>query len=195
MNTHFQDSLQTYTALNKGPDSVNAFGMVMPERSFSNEKYRYGFNGKENDNEVKGIGNSVDFGARIYDSRLGRWLSLDPLMKKYPHYAPYIYCSNNPVFFVDPDGNIVYGYQELKANPNLKPGISLVEKSLVYLQVFNQFNSSAGKYYSVEVDYIQVSSRELGGATARTTVMVMYEGKLQKFNSGMWVSSPKNSTF
>ncbi len=166
--------------------------MVMPERIFSNEKYRWGFNGKETDNEVKGAGNSLDFGARIYDSRLGRWLSLDPLMKKYPSYSPYIYCSNNPIFFVDPDGNIVYGYQELKANPDLKAGILLVEKSLVYRQVFNQFNNSTGKYYSVEVDYIQASSRELGGATARTTVMVMYEGKLQKFNSGMDVGKIKS---
>ena len=42
--------------------------------------YRFGFNGKENDNEVKGAGNSVDFGARIYDSRLGRWMSVDSLI-------------------------------------------------------------------------------------------------------------------
>jgi RHS repeat-associated protein len=45
--------------------------------------YRYSFNGKENDKEVKGSGNSgsgnsIDFGARIYDSRVGRWLSGDP---------------------------------------------------------------------------------------------------------------------
>ena len=53
--------------------------MVMPERSFSYENYRWGFNGEETDNDVKGAGNSLDFGARIYDSRLGRWLSLDHL--------------------------------------------------------------------------------------------------------------------
>lgn len=36
----------------------------------------------EKDNEVKGSGNSLDFGARIYDSRLGKWLSTDPLQTK-----------------------------------------------------------------------------------------------------------------
>ncbi len=66
--------------------------------------YRFGFNGKENDNEVKGIGNSIDFGDRIYDPRLGRWLSIDPLQKKYPYLSPYIFAGNNPIKFVDYDG-------------------------------------------------------------------------------------------
>jgi len=105
---YFQDSLQTYTALHQMPDVLNAFGMVMPERSFSNEKYRYGFNGKENDNEVKGVGNSVDFGARIYDSRLGRWFSVDPLAAKYPSLAPYNFCANNPIVNIDPDGREIF---------------------------------------------------------------------------------------
>ncbi|HUM47427.1 MAG TPA: hypothetical protein PLD84_10885, partial [Chitinophagales bacterium] len=46
------------------------FGMLMPERNYSSDNYRFGFNGKENDNEAKGSGNSVEFGARIYDPRL-----------------------------------------------------------------------------------------------------------------------------
>jgi RHS repeat-associated protein len=73
---------------------------------FSNRTrvYSYGFNGKEKDNEVKGDGNSYDFGERIYDSRLGRWLSLDPLMKKYAGLSPYNFTFNNPIIFNDPDG-------------------------------------------------------------------------------------------
>ncbi len=46
--------------------------------------YRYGFNGKENDNEVKGSGNQQDYGMRIYDPRVGRFLSVDPMTKNYP---------------------------------------------------------------------------------------------------------------
>ncbi len=41
--------------------------------------YRYGFNGKESDDEIKGEGNQQDYGMRIYDTRLGRFLSVDPL--------------------------------------------------------------------------------------------------------------------
>ena len=81
------------------------FGMVMPERSFSYENYQFGFNGKENDNEVKGQGNSIDFGARIYDPRLGRFLSVDPFTKKFPCYSPYNFAINNPIGNIDYDGN------------------------------------------------------------------------------------------
>ena len=66
--------------------------------------YRYGFNGKENDGEVFGEGNSIDFGARIYDPRLGKWLSLDPKMSKYPGETPYLFTGGNPIIYTDPDG-------------------------------------------------------------------------------------------
>jgi RHS repeat-associated protein len=69
--------------------------------------YMYGFNGKEKDNEIKGTGNSLDFGARVYDSRLGRWLSLDPLQAKYPNLSAYNFVANSPLQAVDPDGKII----------------------------------------------------------------------------------------
>ena len=66
---------------------------------------RYGFNGKENDNEVKGIeGSQQDYGFRIYDPRLGKFLSVDPLTKKYAHYTPYQFSGNKPIKFIDLDG-------------------------------------------------------------------------------------------
>jgi len=67
--------------------------------------YRYGFNGKENDNEVRGQGNSLDFGDRsIYDPRLGRFFSVDPDDHKYPSQSPYTYGANNPIFYIDDEG-------------------------------------------------------------------------------------------
>lgn len=80
------------------------FGMEMPGRKFNPGTYRYGFNGKENDNEVKGTGNSLDFGGRINDPRLGRWLSVDPKTAKYPYCSPYVAFGNNPNVFIDPGG-------------------------------------------------------------------------------------------
>lgn len=76
----------------------------MPNRGAGGVSYRYGFNGKETENDVKGIGNVQDYGMRIYDTRLGRWLSLDPIQKKYPELSPFQYVANNPVNFIDPDG-------------------------------------------------------------------------------------------
>ncbi len=66
--------------------------------------YRYGFNGKENDNEIKGEGNQQDYGMRIYDPRLGRFLSVDPLTTSYPWYTPYQYAGNIPTTMIDLDG-------------------------------------------------------------------------------------------
>ncbi len=82
-------------------------GMVMPERSFSYQNYEFGFNGKLKDDEVKGIGNSYDFGARIYDSRLDRWLSVDPLQQEYPGISPFAFALNTPIQALDPDGRLV----------------------------------------------------------------------------------------
>ncbi len=77
----------------------------MPGRTYtSGSGYRYGFNGKENDNEVKGEGNQQDYGMRIYDPRLGRFLSVDPLTKEYPWYTPYQFAGNTPIQAVDLDG-------------------------------------------------------------------------------------------
>ncbi|MBL0035837.1 MAG: hypothetical protein IPP26_08725 [Flavobacteriales bacterium] len=73
--------------------------------------YRFEFNGKENDNEVhNATGTSVDFGATMYDSRVGRWLSLDPLAAKYPGTSPYVFAANSPIVTTDPNGgeNVVY---------------------------------------------------------------------------------------
>jgi RHS repeat-associated protein len=80
-----------------------AFGMQMPGRKLS-AGYRYGFNGKENDNEVKGEGNQQDYGMRIYDGRIGKFLSVDPLTPKYPELTPFQFASNTPIQALDLDG-------------------------------------------------------------------------------------------
>ena len=76
----------------------------MHGRTFNSGNYRYGFNGKENDNEVKGNGNQQDYGMRIYDPRLGRFLSVDPWAYKFSSISPYNFAANNPIKFIDIDG-------------------------------------------------------------------------------------------
>jgi RHS repeat-associated protein len=80
------------------------FGSQMPGRKFSqpNTKYRYGFNGKENDKDISEGGQ--DYGMRIYDNRLGRFLSVDPLSTNYPWYTPYSFAGNKPIWAIDLDG-------------------------------------------------------------------------------------------
>lgn len=78
----------------------------MSGRKYSaGSSYRYGFNGKENDNDVKNVeGGQQDYGMRIYDPRVGRFLSVDPLTRSYPQLTPYQFASNRPIDGVDLDG-------------------------------------------------------------------------------------------
>ena len=71
----------------------------------SSGAYRYGFNGKEFDPETyNSDGNEYDYGARIYNPRLGKWLSVDPLSNKFPSESPYCFSGNIPIWFSDIDG-------------------------------------------------------------------------------------------
>ena len=63
----------------------------------------YTFSAKEKDSET---GLSY-FGARYYSSDLSIWLSVDPQSDKYPSLSPYVYCADNPVKLVDPNGDTI----------------------------------------------------------------------------------------
>jgi RHS repeat-associated protein len=98
-----------------GVQDYYPFGSLMPGRhtittssevnEHAEKPYRFGFNGMEKDFEVKrNTGSHYDFGARVYDSRLGRFFSGDPWEAKYSWQSPYVYGANNPIFFLDKDG-------------------------------------------------------------------------------------------
>lgn len=68
---------------------------------------RYRFNGKEDQEGEFGVP-TLDYGARHYTPSSARWLSMDPLAEKYYGVSPYVFCNNDPVNFVDPDGRGIY---------------------------------------------------------------------------------------
>jgi RHS repeat-associated protein len=80
--------------------------MLMPNRTFSNnslsEKYRYGFQGQEEDPEY--LDGAVSFKYRIHDKRLGRFLSVDPLFKSYPYNSQYAFSENRVIDCIDLEG-------------------------------------------------------------------------------------------
>jgi RHS repeat-associated protein len=80
--------------------------------SVDSDSYRYGFQGQERDDEVKGEGNSYNYKYRMQDVRLGRFFAVDPLAPKYPHNSPYAFSENRVLDGVELEG-LEYYY-----NPN-----------------------------------------------------------------------------
>jgi RHS repeat-associated protein len=81
------------------------FGVTLDGRNFVvSEGYRYGFQGQEVDDEVKGEGNSVNYKYRMHDPRLGRFFAIDPLASKYPFYSPYAFSGNIVVNSIELEG-------------------------------------------------------------------------------------------
>ncbi len=83
------------------------FGVTLSGRNLSKagaDDFRYGYNNMEADDEIKGSGNSYDFGARMLDPRIGRWLTIDSEFKKYAGINPYHFVFDSPMIFKDPDG-------------------------------------------------------------------------------------------
>jgi RHS repeat-associated protein len=99
----------TYTPQYYLPDIYSvqnyyAFGQNLPQWSSSAlndpKRYRFGFNGKEDEDEWT----KQDYGFRMYDPRVARFLSVDPLASEYPWYTPYQFAGDMPIKFVDLDG-------------------------------------------------------------------------------------------
>jgi RHS repeat-associated protein len=101
------------------------FGMEMPGRKFSSDKYKFGFNGKLKDDEVYGEGNFQDYGFRMYDTRVCRFISVDPLTKKYPELTPFQFASNTPIKAIDLDG-LETAYMVLPSDMDTKSRMEVI---------------------------------------------------------------------
>ncbi|MBI3142045.1 MAG: hypothetical protein HYZ16_04395, partial [Bacteroidetes bacterium] len=105
------------------------------------EGYKYGFNGMEQENDWNGPGNSYDFGARIYDARTGRWLARDKHECDYPFVGSYSFTLNNPIFYLDPDGNDVITHFVYYTDKG-RVEFSIVESSDVEWKVNDQYQNT-----------------------------------------------------
>ncbi|MEW4923102.1 RHS repeat-associated core domain-containing protein [Algibacter sp. 2305UL17-15] len=66
--------------------------------------YRYGFQGQEMDDEIKGEGNSVNYKYRMHDPRVGRFFAVDPLASSYPWNSTYAYSENSVINSIELEG-------------------------------------------------------------------------------------------
>ncbi len=107
-------------------DATDYFPFGAPNRTVSSSTgYRYGFNGKELDKSNEfGTANVYDYGFRIYNPSIGRFLSVDPLTRSYAELTPYQFASNTPIWAVDLDGLEALTAQEMEQiRNNHKPVI------------------------------------------------------------------------
>lgn len=115
-NNQIPDAYQV--AINHASD-YSPFGVTLDGRNFTltgSKKFRYGFQGQEHDDEIKGSGNSVNYEFRMHDPRLGRFFEIDPLTKEYPHYSPYQFSGNRVIDCVELEGLEPASYLLKKAN-------------------------------------------------------------------------------
>ncbi len=156
------------------------------EPFFCLNAYRYGFNGMEKDDEVKGTGNHIDFGARGYDPRLGRWLSVDAFVGRPGSENPYNYSLNLPIMMGDPDGN----WPEIKvinSKTSFQDGYTRIDVEVeitVIVKVYKNTQSQMGMSKFIS------DLNEKGNGTIEHTatdyvyVMYDYEGNDLRTESG-----------
>jgi RHS repeat-associated protein len=150
--------------------------MVQPGRKYTIDSYRYGFNGKENDNEVKGEGNQQDYGMRFYDPRIAKFISIDPLAKKFPYLSPFQYAANKPIWCIDIDG-----LEDLPYTDKNKYG----EK-----QIYNTFNDviDGNSIITYTVENIPTYAK---AATSGLTDVEVYQFAFNRFaEPGMHLIKP-----
>ena len=140
------DTVTYYTADVVSANDYSPFGAPLAGRTYTapNSEYRFHFNGKENDNEVKGQGNSIDFGERIYDSRLCKWLAVDMAAKEAPSWSPYRFGFNNPLRFVDPNGAFEIDKKTAEKYPALNTLLKTISE--VYSQKPAEFRAAFKEY-------------------------------------------------
>ncbi|WP_439484237.1 RHS repeat-associated core domain-containing protein [Cyclobacterium plantarum] len=165
-NIHLdQDSTWT-TAINT--TDYYPFGLAMDSRIVQDSTYRYGFNGKEQDSSGEWGGQShYDYGFRIYNPSIAKFLSVDPLAKGYPMLTPYQYASNTPIQAIDLDGLEAVRYPGVGTTTEMlqKPTEQEVREvyqaykgiALGVYDFFNAFRPQAGMG-PVDPNYIPVYS-------------------------------------
>ncbi len=137
---------------------------MMPGRKYSSSNdYRYGFNGKEHDDKDGVV--QYDYGFRIYDPRVARFKSVDPLTKSYPKLTPYQFASNCPIAGRDQDG---LEFKLSITDPTFGSLFEAMLQSPTYISIYDMrkltYDALHSKMSSERVDQL-MSAQHYGGGS------------------------------
>jgi RHS repeat-associated protein len=94
--------------------------MLVPNKHGTSRDYRFGFQGQEMDNELKGEGNSLNYTYRMHDPRVGRFFATDPLFREYPHNSVYAFSENRVIDGIELEGLEFTRYDLDSNDPNVQ---------------------------------------------------------------------------
>jgi RHS repeat-associated protein len=139
-NIHMADDLTT-TAVASASDYY-PFGLQMDSRTVNEGDYRYGFNGKEKDQDGEFGNTHYDYGFRTYNPAIAKFLSVDPLTSSYPMLTPYQFAGNTPIQAIDLDGLEPIKYDVKNESGNL---IRKVIELDIFVLTIEKWNKENGK--------------------------------------------------
>ena len=144
-------------------------------RDFSSANYRYGFNGKEKDKETVN-GSTYDYGFRIYNSSLGKFLSVDPLYKKFPWYTPYQFAGNKPIWAIDLDGleEIYYFVGQAEKNAGFKNAMEVLRATGILAEIKKEFGTGNTKTDA----YLNITPTGTQNSDGDTKVYLTYKNEV-----------------
>ena len=171
------------------------FGMTMPGRTYSSPAYRYGFQGQEKDDELKGEENSLNYTFRMHDPRVGRFFATDPLEKSYPYYSPYAFSGNRVIDSgelegLEPESVIEKNY--ITTTITIQPELDepQIPKKVTYKQITYQFTKPAVHLLSLVSG---ISEKEISKVKVQNSVGTMIPAYNPKKGGGAMTLPTGNS--
>jgi RHS repeat-associated protein len=178
------------------------FGVELKGRNLKKnnaKNYRFGFQGQEGDDQIKGDGNSVNYKYRMHDTRLGRFFAVDPLAGKYPHNSPYAFSENDVIACIELEGLekwvvtnyrneqgiIVYTFYEIYKQSASVAKMKL-GKGILYQEKLLKADGSSGAAKTIFIDNENSSFQDLPAgnnhysAMSQMVLILSGQGKGQK---------------